>query len=249
MPSTLFNRTKNYGRVNSLDEKRDNDTICSVPIHMKSEERWICHLIYPSYHGILRKGDQGAYIVLVDNFGELYYWRGGRQYSDILVYPANDKEADNYRREDMNKFIIQPKEDKSFAFTDDFIDILKSSYSPQDTILFEANRSHKPTIGIENYVNTLLEKNKDIVNKIENLLKEHNEYVEEYMDYKPLHASTYTRENILSAAEKRVEQEKMRGFLDIASSKRYHIKINSSIDKSPEEDKLNKIVYSWTHES
>ncbi len=227
MSFSIYKRTKNYGRVDSLNQVNpNNETIYSLPIYMKSEERWICHIIYPSYFSIYQLGDFGCYITLVDNFGEIYYWTGGRQYSNITVCPAADKEADIYKREDMDKFIIQPKEERLFAFTDNFIDILKSSYIPYDSRRYEANRSNKPSIGIQEYINTLLKTNKNIVDEFEGLekkLKEYTEDMEEQIDYKPLESSS-TREVLLLASEKRIEKEKMRGILN---TQRFNVKLNS----------------------
>jgi hypothetical protein len=232
LPKSVSTRTPNYGRVNSLDEQRQDGSICSVPIHFDTNERWICHIIYPSFHSIFAKGDFGTYIVLVDNFGELYYWSGNRCYSEILVYPANDKDADIYKKEDMNKFIIKAKENRSFAFTDDFIDILKSSYIPFDSHRIECNRVDKPSIGIDKYVETLLQKNRKILEEVENLESLYNSALEEQYDYKPISLAepVTNREKILSAVDNRLSKERMRGFITKESSDRFHIKLNTSID-------------------
>ena len=158
-------RTQDYGKLHSLDIPNPNtETVCKIPIIMNSCERWICHAIYPSFFSIFQLGDFGCYLVLVDNYGELYYFRGERNYSEIWVI---DTIKDKLLKQ---QFTCSPQEIRTFAFSNNFIDILKSSYIPFDSIRYEANRSERPTIGIEKYVETLVQKNKDLIREYNAIL-------------------------------------------------------------------------------
>jgi hypothetical protein len=157
--------SQDYGKLHSLDiPNPSNETICKIPIIMSSSERWICHAIYPSFFSIFLLGDFGCYLVLVDNYGELYYFRAERHYSEIWVV---DTIKDKLLKQ---QFICTPQEEKPFAFTNNFIDILKSSYIPFDSARYKINRSDKPTIGIEKYIETLLGKNKDLITEYNAML-------------------------------------------------------------------------------
>jgi hypothetical protein len=150
-------RTPDYGKITQFKNRAGGGPL-NIPIHFTKKDRWICHrFASPS----MANGNWGSeIIVLVDNFGETYHFSendSGNEYTMTLTSYNKDfsVRTANYRIYDGCSCISTGE--RSIAFTEDIIDILKATPG----IAFGTRKE------IDNYINTLVEKNKKILNDIE----------------------------------------------------------------------------------
>lgn len=246
--------------------------ICDCCKAMKGlpKERWICHAFQSLPKG---NGNWGSEVVVfVDNYGECYHFResgvgNGYGKSEIVHFtptydkygmmePINTQENTGAYGQYIGKEIrCTPKEEAEFAFTDDFIDILKLSVNPNpdgDLPKKIGDPSTSTRKRVEMFVKKLLETNKKYFEMVD---EENSTVQEEETNTYSERSQDEDRSLHLSAAEKRLQDAKRRGFTSDKAADKFHREMAKKREPSPEEretqerERLARISHSWAYDS
>jgi hypothetical protein len=214
----------------------------NIPIHFTEKDRWIYHRFASPPMG---NGNWGSeIIVLVDNFGETYYFSesdSGNGYSVPSIISFNKEikpESSNYPSLGCT---CKSVENRDFAFTDDFIDILKAT----PDFGFSYGSREKQFQKIDEYVKTLIEKNKKTTisisraelnvieinrskeksdSKVKGLLEENNTLVEKNNMLVGIMKTLVEKNNMLVEKNNMLKEEDKKVLNDIEIRKEREIK-------------------------